>query len=60
MPKIIADSWMIYYNKPLFKDDDENYSASYEYKDTNGKHEVTGNFKSYAAAFGWLAERVKL
>lgn len=60
MTKIKPTSWMIFWNEPLFEGDEDNYTASYEWRDENGKHEVTDNFKSYAQAYGWLAERIIL
>lgn len=60
MVKIKAKGWMIFYTEPLWDGDDDNYTACFEYKDKNGKHELTANFKSYGAAYGWLAERVEL
>lgn len=57
--KIKAKSWSIGYYAP-WAGDVEPYNAQYEYEDADGRHEVTKDFGSYDAAYGWLAQRIIL
>lgn len=59
MSKITPKNWAIFYNEPSYKGD-KCFMASFEYSDSDGDHETTKHFETYATAFGWLSERIKL
>lgn len=60
MSKIKPETWSISYWSADAIGDEASYTAQYEYRDKNGKHEVSNDFATYSAAYGWLAERIQL
>lgn len=58
MKKIKPKSWSIGYYGGW--NDPQAYNATFEYEDEEGRHEVTKDFGTYDAAYGWLAQRLIL